>query len=94
MLDIQRNASINKKRGYFLTNGLGLEAFIHIVVNLLCLGLAWWALQSFRFDLFVKNPKSKQAAALKVICALALGYLIARFFLDYFQAVQLLPYLF
>ncbi|AST95898.1 DUF1146 family protein [Shouchella clausii] len=77
-----------------MTDGLGLGAFIHIVVNLLCLVIAWWALESFRFDLFVKNPKSKQAALLRVMCAIALGTLVARFLLDYFQATQLLPYLF
>lgn len=77
-----------------MTSELGLEGFIHIILNLLCLGIAWWALQAFRFDLFVKNPKSTQAALLKVLVAIALGHLLARFFIDYFGAVRFLPYLF
>ncbi|MFB4213543.1 DUF1146 family protein [Shouchella sp. JSM 1781072] len=77
-----------------MTSELGLEAFIHILSNLLGLVIAWWALQSFRFDLFVKNPKSTQATLLKVLVAIALGHLIARFFIEYAQAVRYLPYFF
>ncbi|WP_144560236.1 DUF1146 family protein [Shouchella miscanthi] len=77
-----------------MTSDLALEAFIHILLNLLGLVIAWWALQSFRFDLFVKNPKSTQATVLKVLVAITLGHLLARFFIEYAQAVRYLPYLF
>lgn len=41
-----------------MTDGFGQDALIQIVVNLMFLGLSWWALQSFRFDLFVREPKA------------------------------------
>ena len=40
---------------------LGQQAMLHIVLNVFFLGLTWWALQSFRFDLFVKDPKGTKA---------------------------------
>ncbi|WP_090774709.1 DUF1146 family protein [Shouchella lonarensis] len=76
-----------------MTQGLGVEAFIHIMVSLLCFGLAWWALTSFRLELFVKDIKSKQALLLRLFMALALGYVVAQFILDYVQSARMLPYL-
>ncbi|WP_059104127.1 DUF1146 family protein [Shouchella shacheensis] len=76
-----------------MTGGFGQDAFVHIVVNVSCIGIAWWALQAFRFDLFVKNPKSRQAVLLKVLVTLALGYMIASFFLDYLYSARMLPYI-
>ncbi|WP_368784350.1 DUF1146 family protein, partial [Acinetobacter baumannii] len=34
---------------------------INILLSLVCIGLSFWALQAFRFDLFVINPKGAQA---------------------------------
>lgn len=76
-----------------MTDGFGQDALIQIVVNLMFLGLSWWALQSFRFDLFVREPKGLQAIMLRLLTALALAYLVSRFFLDYLQASRLLQYL-
>lgn len=63
-------------------------------IMLVCVTLAWFALQQFRFDLFVKQPKSAMARLLQLFAAIALGYLVARFLLDYFSLSQQLPYLF
>lgn len=61
-----------------------------IVIMLVCIGLSWWALQSFRIDVFLKNPKGPQAKLLQILLSLALGYETARFILDYFHWSALL----
>jgi uncharacterized integral membrane protein (TIGR02327 family) len=61
---------------------------------LLCIGLSWWALQQFRFDLFVKQPRSAPAKMLQVLLSIALGYQIARFVLDYYNWSTLLKGMF
>lgn len=73
---------------------LGMTGLVSIVVVLLCMGLSWWALQQFRFDLFLKQPKSAPAKMLQVLLSVALGYQIARFVLDYFHWTQLLKGMF
>ncbi|MDF2720333.1 MAG: hypothetical protein K0Q59_4 [Paenibacillus sp.] len=73
-----------------LNYSLGMNGLASIVVTLLCIGLSWWALQQFRFDLFLKQPKSAPAKMLQVLASIALGYQIARFALDYFNWSRLL----
>ena len=36
---------------------------VDIAVYIMCIGLSWWALQAFRFDVLLKRPK-----ALKRLC--------------------------
>lgn len=66
---------------------------IGIVVTILCISLAWWALQSFRFDVLVRNPKGAQARMLQLLAAIVIGHAAARFILDYFQWSSLLKWL-
>jgi uncharacterized integral membrane protein (TIGR02327 family) len=47
------------------------------------IAVSWWALQSFRFDMLLKNPKGAQAKALQILLSIALGYQIAQFLIDY-----------
>ncbi|MBD0384299.1 DUF1146 domain-containing protein [Paenibacillus sp. WST5] len=56
---------------------------VNIVVYILCIGLAWWALQSFRFDVLLKMPKGAQAIMLQILLSIALGNLVASFFIQY-----------
>ncbi|WJH36284.1 DUF1146 family protein [Paenibacillus aurantius] len=62
-----------------------VNSLIYILMALICIGFSWWALQQFRFDLFLKNPKSAQAKALQILLSIALGYEAARFLVDYFN---------
>lgn len=73
---------------------LGLTGLLSILVALVCMALAWWALQQFRFDLFLKQPKSPAAKMLQVLLAIALGYQVARFVLDYFNWSNMLKGMF
>ncbi|KIL40627.1 membrane protein [Gordoniibacillus kamchatkensis] len=58
---------------------------INIFVYLLFIALSWWALQQFRFDVLLRQPKSAQGKMLQIFLSIALGYELARFFLDYLQ---------
>ncbi|MEF3305132.1 DUF1146 family protein [Paenibacillus sp. GYB003] len=73
---------------------LGLTGLVSILVVLLSIALSWWALQQFRFDLFLKQPKSAPAKMLQVLLSVVLGYQVARFVLDYFNWSQLLKGMF
>lgn len=73
---------------------VGMSSLFYIVIVLLSIGFAWWALQSFRFDLFLKNPKGSQAKALQIFLSIALGYEIAKFLIDYSHWSLLLKWMF
>jgi uncharacterized integral membrane protein (TIGR02327 family) len=59
------------------------SAVLGIAVNVVFIGLSWWALQAFRFDLFVKQPESAQAKLLQILLSIFMGAGVARFFLEY-----------
>ncbi|MGG1552519.1 DUF1146 family protein [Paenibacillus ferrarius] len=56
---------------------------VDIVVYIACIGLAWWALQAFRFDVLLKQPKGAKAIMLQILLAIGLGHLVASFFIQY-----------
>ncbi|USG65395.1 DUF1146 family protein [Brevibacillus ruminantium] len=56
---------------------------INITVCIVLIGISWWALQAFRFDLFLKSPNSARAKLLQIILSIILGYQIASFFMNY-----------
>lgn len=58
-------------------------SILSIFISIICIGLSWWALQSFRFDMFTYHPKSPQAKALQIILSIVIGYTLAKFFIDY-----------
>ncbi|WNC14511.1 DUF1146 family protein [Brevibacillus brevis] len=57
--------------------------FLSIVLNIVFIGLSWWALQSFRFEKILKRPNGAQAKLLQIFLSIVVGYEISRFFLDY-----------
>lgn len=66
-----------------ITRAASYMSVVHIAFYLLCIGISWWALQEFRFDLFLKRPSSTPAKLLQILLAIALGHLVASFFLQY-----------
>ena len=72
----------------------GMSALLTILLSLVCIALSWWALQSFRFDLFVRNPDSAQSKLLQILLSVVLGHGVARFFMDYLGSSILLQELF
>jgi uncharacterized integral membrane protein (TIGR02327 family) len=62
---------------------LGTTGLINILVSLVSILVSWWALQVFKFDLFVKRQTSAQAKVLQILLSIALGHEVAKFFMDY-----------
>lgn len=72
----------------------GVQAVLYLIVHLLFLILTWWAIQSFKFDLFVKNPQSARAKVLMIFITIAISSSVADFFLNYLNSSLRLPNLF
>lgn len=77
-----------------IQQSMAVNGLIYIVIVLVCVAMAWWALQQFKFDLFIKNPRSAQSKVLQIFLSLALGYQVARFIIDYFNWSAMLTGLF
>jgi len=75
-------------------SSMGINGLIFIIVTIACIGISWWALQAFKFDLFVNRPKGAQAKGLQIILSVVIGYQLARFILDYAQWSSLLRWMF
>jgi uncharacterized membrane protein YwzB len=68
-----------------MQNAFAMTGVMNIMITIICILFAWWALKQFKFDLFLKDPRSIPSGTLKVMAAVALGYQLARFIIDYFQ---------
>ncbi|HET7627029.1 MAG TPA: DUF1146 family protein [Bacillales bacterium] len=73
---------------------LGVQAVLYLVVHLVFLAVTWWALQSFRLDVFLKDPNSPRAKVLLILLTVAIGTLAGNFFYNYFIQSLRIPYLF
>jgi uncharacterized integral membrane protein (TIGR02327 family) len=71
---------------------MGWTGLLNIFISLLSITLAWWALQGFRFDLFLADPRGARAKVLQMILSVVLGYQLSRFFIDYLNWSILLKY--
>lgn len=60
-----------------------MYGFLSIVLSIVFIGLAFWALQSFRFEKILKRPAGAQAKLLQILLSIVIGYEVSRFFLDY-----------
>ncbi len=77
-----------------MIGSLGVSALINIVLSIICIGLSWWALQAFRFDLFVHKANSARAKLLQILLSIVVGYIVSRFFLEYLGSSLMLQNLF
>ena len=73
-----------------IESSLAITGLFSIVVVLVSIACSWICLQQFRFDLFLKDPKSGSAKLLQIFLSIALGYQVAKFLLDYFNWAVLL----
>ncbi|MFS1510875.1 DUF1146 family protein [Chengkuizengella sp. SCS-71B] len=75
-----------------------MEAIVNnitnIVIVLLSILLCWKVLQSFRFDIFMKNPNSFEAKLLKVIITIVIGNQLGNFIIQYYNWSLAIKYLF
>ena len=74
----------------FVASTAGQHALLSIIIELLCITLAWYVLQEFKLELLMRRARSLQAKFLQVMLAVVLGHLFAGFVLDYWQWSNLL----
>lgn len=72
----------------------GSQAIAYMVVLLASILLTWWALQAFRFDIFLREPRSFKARVFQLIIAVVIGYNLARFLLEYAHFTTLIRWMF
>ncbi|UFJ40149.1 DUF1146 family protein [Brevibacillus humidisoli] len=77
-----------------MVNSVGISALLYIVLTIIFIAISWWALQAFRFDLFVKKPDGAQAKLLQVLLSIFIGHGVAQFFMEYLGHSLLLQNLF
>jgi uncharacterized integral membrane protein (TIGR02327 family) len=77
-----------------MIDSLGQQSLFNILISLMVLTIVWWAVQSFKFDLFVKNPDGVKAKALVIIVTLALTHMVTSFLLNYLNWSTMLRHLF
>ncbi|MDP5276842.1 DUF1146 family protein [Chengkuizengella axinellae] len=70
-----------------------VQNITNIFIVLFSILLCWRVLQSFRFDVFMKNPNSIEAKLLKVIITIVIGYQLGSFIIDYYDWSQAIRYI-
>lgn len=68
-----------------LSQSASMTALTSMIVSLICIALAWWALQSLKLDVFIKHPKGPQGRLLHLFLAIIVGQLVSGFLLSYFS---------
>lgn len=70
-----------------------VTGIFNILITIFCIWAAWWVLQNFRFDVFMRNPKGAQAKLLLIMLSIIIGHLVSSFIIDYLQWSLLLKWL-
>lgn len=73
---------------------LGVTAIFNMLLTLVLIFFSWWALQAFKFDLFIRNVNSPQAKILQLLLAVFIGHGVANFFIQYLNWTTMLKYIF
>lgn len=73
-----------------IATNAGWTALFSMVILLVSVLIAWYALQVVRWDIFLKDAKSRPAAVLRLLIAVALGYQLAKFVNEYLTASLLI----
>ncbi|WCK54329.1 DUF1146 family protein [Aneurinibacillus sp. Ricciae_BoGa-3] len=69
---------------------MAMSGAVNIIMSLVFIGLSFWALQAFRFDLFLKNPKGGKAKLLQILLSIMIGGAVASFFSEYYGWTKML----
>ncbi|TCI24184.1 DUF1146 domain-containing protein [Exiguobacterium sp. SH3S2] len=67
-----------------------LNTVLSLVIYVVAIYVAWWALMPVKWESVLNQVRSPQAAVLRVLVAVVFGSLIAQFFLEYIRLAQAL----
>ncbi|GAX89629.1 DUF1146 family protein [Effusibacillus lacus] len=79
--------------GLSLPVSTGIFGLVQLLTYLMTISIAWYALGSVKWDLFLRDHRGGPAMMLRLIFAIVLGFLVGQFFLQYLSASLLLKYL-
>jgi len=71
-----------------------IQSVVTLVSHIFFVGLSFWGLQSLRIEHLFKKNRVQQVRAFYVLVAVALGYLLSSFFLDFLTHSQNLIFFF
>lgn len=71
----------------------GIQGIAYLIIILAAILLTWWAMQAFRFDIFLREPRSFRARMLQLIIAVVIGYNLAKFLMDYMHFASLMRWI-
>jgi uncharacterized integral membrane protein (TIGR02327 family) len=69
---------------------IAMSGLFHIVITLFSIYFAWILVQQVKWDVFLKQPSSRQAKLVQVVLSIIIGHAFAGFILDYFNWSQML----
>lgn len=71
-----------------------IQSLITLISHIFFIGLSFWGLQSLRIQHLFKKNSVQQARFVYVMLAVALGFLLSSFFMDFLTHSQNLVYFF
>lgn len=72
---------------------IGQYAVIHLVLHVVCICIAYWALQSIRLDQSFKKGYATQLQVCMIFVAILLGTAVSNFIVDLLQYSTQVKYL-
>ena len=73
---------------------IGQFAIIHLVLHVLCICIAYWALNSLKLDQFFKKGYATQVQVSLMFLAILLGTAVSNFLIDLLQFSTQVKFLF
>ena len=73
---------------------MGQQAIFQLLAYIFFIGITFYAMQAFRFEQLFKKGKTFQIQLVYILFSIAIGSLVAEFFIRFSTLSQQLPYIF
>lgn len=73
---------------------MGQQAIFQLMAYVFFIGITFYAMQAFRFEQLFKKGKTFQIQLVYILFSIAIGSLVAQFFISFSTLSQQLPYIF
>ena len=73
---------------------IGQFAIVHLILHVLCICIAYWALNSLKLDQFFKKGYATQVQVCLMFLAVVLGTAVSNFLIDLLQFSTQVKFLF
>lgn len=73
---------------------IGQFAIVHLILHVLCICIAYWALNSLKLDQFFKKGYATQVQVCLMFLAVLLGTAVSNFLIDLLQSSTQVKFLF